>query len=270
MLGGALQEVFPNALALDRAELDLFDTGAVEALFEKEQPELVINAAAYNAVDQCEEDAAQKEIAFRLNSEVPKQLATLCKSMGATFVHYSSDYVFAGDGSQPHAEASKTGPVNVYGESKLAGEQAVQEVGGQYYIIRLSRLFGKEGQSEVSKRSFIDTMLYLVKEVGKTELSIVDDEVGSPTYAPDLAAFTKSLIEEKAESGIYHGANSGECSWFAFANEAFALASLDVKTTPCGSDAYPRAAKRPAYTTLNNSKRLPMRSWQDALADYIT
>ncbi len=269
MLGGALRKVFPNALALDRAELDLLNSAAVEAFFETEKPALVINAAAYNAVDACEEDEDQKQLAYRLNGELPGILATQCKNSGATFVHYSSDYVFAGDGSTPLTEDAVPRPISVYGESKLAGEHAVQSVGGQYYIIRLSRLFGKEGESDMSKRSFIDTMLYLVQEAGKTELSIVEDEVGSPTYAPDLAAFTKALVDGNHAFGVYHGANDGECSWFAFANEAFQLAKLTVQTTPCSASAYVRAAKRPPYSTLANTKMPKQRNWQDALAAYI-
>lgn len=270
-LGTALMSLFGDlAIGLDRDGCDITNEASVRAAIDSHTPDVVLNAAAYNAVDNCETDEEQKKVAFAINAEGPGNIARVCAEKNIPFVHYSTDYVFSGNANAGYTEDATPDPINVYGESKAAGEKAVQDAGGRYYIIRLSRLIGTQGASSGSKRNFIDTMIWLATDAGKEHLDIVDTEIGSPSYAPDIAAFTKSLLDDNAEAGIYHASNSGECSWYAWANKAFEIKGISIDTAPCGSDKFPRPAKRPAHSTLLNTKRTQLRSWEDALADYLS
>ncbi len=271
MLGEALSTLLgEDAVALSRDQADITNEQSIRQAIAQYHPDVIINTAAYNAVDLCEQDEAEQAKAQAINAEAPGMLAALCKEQGMVFVHYSTDYVFSGNTTQGYTEDAKTDPLSFYGKTKADGEKAVQEQGEKYYIIRLARLFGKQGSGTSAKKNFIDTMLWLATEGKKEHLDIVDTEIGSPTYAPDLAVFTKQLIDDAAPFGIYHGANEGECSWYELANTAFAVAGITVSTAPCGSDKYPRPAKRPVHATLINTKRPAQRHWKEAVREYVS
>jgi len=208
-------------------------------------------------------------LAKKVNGEAVGNLAEICDKENIILIHYSSDYVFYGDNKDGYDENSNINPIDKYGETKALGEKLLQENTDKFYLIRLSKLFGKPAIVEGAKKSFVDTMIWLVTEVKKDHLDLVDEEISSPTYAPDLAKFTKSILEEKKEFGIYHGANSGVCSWYEFALEVFKIKNIKIDTTPVSGDKFPRPAKRPIYSELLNTKISKQRTWQEALRDYL-
>jgi len=263
-LGQQLSLIFPNALTFDRAELDVTNEPAVRAkLSAIPNLSVVINCVAYNDVDGAE---TNKDAAFLLNATVPGQLAALCKSLGTVFVHYSTGYVFAGD-QDSYAETDQPRAISVYAESKMKGEQAVSQTGGQYYIIRTNVLFGPKGQSDASKPSFVDIMVTLAKKT--SEIKAVEDEINSITYAPDLAAATKSLLAAANPPGIYHIVNSGYASWYGLASQIFTDLGLKITLLPVPGSEFPRPARRPARIVLQNNKLPALRPWQEALAEYL-
>ena len=204
-----------EVIATDRDTLDITDEHTVRSFVEREQPKLIINTAAYNLVDKVE-DPAIYPLAFAVNSTGPGNLAKAAKDMGAALVHYSTDYVFAGDKPEGYLETDDTNPISKYGETKAAGEEAVLSAGVHAYVCRLSKIFGRPGLSEGSKESFVALMLRLAKE--KPLLKIVDEEVGCPTYTKDIAMATKSMLERMTVPGVYHMVNSGEgVTWYGFA-----------------------------------------------------
>ncbi len=273
MLGQALDAEFSAAgwtvIGHDREELDVTDFEAVARKLAELKPDLVINSVAINAVDKIETEPEFLDAAETINSRVPEKLAVLCNAFAITLVHYSSDYVFAGDNESGYTEDAALAPLNKYGQTKAAGELSVRNVGGKYYVIRLSKLFGKPAVSEGAKKSFVDTMLGLAVG-GKTEFDVVDDESSSPTYAPDLARFTRELVESNKDFGIYHGANSGTCTWYEWAKEIFAFKNLSVEVRPVLATAYPRPAARPHASVLLSTKIFTQRSWQEALREYLS
>ena len=201
-------------------------------------------------------------MAFRINGDAVGFLAEAAKESGAHLVHFSTDYVFDGQNPAGYAEDDKVRePQTVYGESKLMGEQYLEEIQAPYYLIRTQWLFGARG------KNFIETMLRLALE-GK-DIRVVNDQFGSPTSARDLAAKVREMIEGKLPSGTYHVTNSGTTSWYEFALEIFKQASLSPNVTAVGSEEFAAAATRPKYSTLRNTKLPPMRSWQDALRAYL-
>lgn len=272
MLGQALTSEFIGAgyqvIGYDREELDVTQTEAVATVLDAEKPDVVINSVAINVVDKIEIEPETLSVAELINGQVPGTLAELCQARKMIFVHYSSDYVFAGDNESGYVENASLAPLNKYGETKAAGENAVRAVGGNYYVIRLSKLFGKPAMSEGAKKSFVDTMLSLAAN-GKTEFEVVDDESSSPTYAPDLAHFTRELIELEAECGVYHGTNRGACTWYAWAKEIFTVKNISVTVRPVPAIAYPRPAARPHASALLSTKLPPQRAWQEALREYL-
>ncbi len=271
MLGQDLAEVFKESSPLiwDREDLDITDKDVVQATIQEHQPQLVINAAAYNFVDDAEEEKGF-EAALKVNADGPKYLAQACKDNDAVFVHYSTDYVFDGKSIEGYEEYDEPSPKSNYAISKLQGEEHVTAfmLEARMYVIRTCRLFGNAGSGEDTKQSFVDLMLSLAKK--KDSLDVVDEEVASPTYSMDLAQQTKLLLSEhQYPSGIYHMTNSGSCTWYEFAKEIFAQAGNDIPVNPVTADAFPRPAHRPAYSVLLNTKLPPMRSWQDALRAYL-
>lgn len=271
MLGQALAAEFAEShlTLLDKEEIDITDADAVKNVLNELQPDIVINAAAYNAVDDCEEEPGAT-IARKVNAEGPGNIAAWCASTETPMVHYSTDYVFDGNKKEGYTEADAPSPQSVYAHSKADGEKAVQESGAPYYILRTSRLFGAPGTAEVSKKSFVDTMIGLAQDPGREELTIVDEEVGSPTYVNDLAAQTRRVLEGDYDTGVYHCTNTGSCTWYAFANEAFAIAGISIKTTPVPASAFPRPAARPAHSILLNTTLPAMRDWKEALREYLS
>jgi dTDP-4-dehydrorhamnose reductase len=271
MLGKDIVKTFTDGghevTETDREQLDITNAEQVNTFVAQEKPEVIINCAAYNFVDKVEEEEFYP-IAYAVNATGPKNLAQAAKNSGARFVHYSTDYVFAGDKPEGYKEDDVTGPISKYGETKLAGETNVQEVGGDYLICRLSKIFGAPGLSEGTKESFVALMLRLAAKM--PELSIVDEEVGSPSYTLDIAQETLNLIEENVASGVYHLVNAGEgVTWYAFAKEIFNLAGVETPFKPVTSAEFPKPAARPKFAALLNTKRPPMRSRTEALAAFL-
>ncbi len=285
-LGIQLQKVFEEnfeVVAWDKEELDITNDQDVNKKVGEIKPDIIVNAAAYNAVDKCEEDDQEFELAKKINGFGPSYLAKVSRKIGATLIHYSSDYVFDDSKKEGYGENDEPNPINNYGKSKLLGEELIQEVGRggklNYYIIRTSKLFGRSGLSGAAKKSFFDIMIELSKD--KEELKIVDDELSLFTYTIDLAKATKKLIEDKPvrtgsesdagwkEKGIYHIANSGSCTWYEAAKYLFEIIGRDVKIIPVGSNDFSRPAKRPKYSVLLNTKLEPLRNYKEALKDYL-
>lgn len=270
-LGQALSEEFPKnsyqVIELERRDVDITDFASVKEKLLEIKPDIIVNATANNAVDKIEEDPEMFELAQTINGKAVGELATIAKEIGATFVHYSTDYVFDGEKGSAYTEEDTPNPISKYAETKLLGETLTQQNGEKFYIIRLSRLFGKAGTSEMSKRSFVDTMIALAAQ--KDHLDVVNDQSGSPTYAPDLAAFTRALIEQNKSYGIYHGANDGGCTWYEWAKKVFELKNITIDVAPVSHTQFPRPAKAPKYSVLENTKMPKQRSWEEALKEYL-
>ncbi len=267
MLGQELMNEFHGAgyevFGLDKDEIDITDRDGVNKKIVGLKPEIIINAAAYNAVDKIEE--SDKELAEAVNGYAVGNLAEAAGTVGALLVHYSTDYVFEGKEIDGYEEDAAPNPQSVYAASKYLGEQQLKNE--KYYLIRTSRLFGKPAQGEGAKKSFVDVMLKLAGE--KDCLELVDEELSSPTYVSDLAKRTREIIEWKKPFGIYHVTNAGDCTWYGWAKKIFELSSKSVKLIPVGADRFPRPAKRPKYSVLLNTKLPPMRRWEEALTDYL-
>lgn len=228
--------------AVDIDELDIADRGAVQDTLRKLKPECIINCAAFTQVDACE---AEKERAFSVNGEGLGYIAATAQEIGATLVHFSTDYIFNGARNRPYKEDDPVSPINVYGASKWEGECKIRKHLDKHLIIRTQWLYGNGGNH------FIKTILNLAKN--KKILNIVDDQIGSPTWTEDIAKATLELIDREAQ-GTYHVVNSGHCSWYGFARKIVDEASLSVKLVPCSTDEYPCPAQRPAYSVLSTKK----------------
>lgn len=246
-----LSDRYGELVALGRAELDLSDLDAIASTVQHLQPSLIVNAAAYTAVDKAE---SEPDLAYRLNAEVPKALAIAAKKCSAPMIHISTDYVFPGDDSSPRVETDATGPLSVYGKTKLAGEEAIRDVLEAHIILRTAWVYGSYGKS-----NFVKTML----RVGQTrsELNVVNDQIGSPTWASDIANAIALASPQIAEHpGIYHLTNRGRISWHEFAVAIFEEArtlglSLSVeKVNAIPTSKYPTPAQRPAYSVLSCQK----------------
>lgn len=255
-------------VAPDRKAVDLLDERAVSECLTEVQPDLIVNAAAWTAVDAAEE---QTEAAMRLNQELPGQLAAYAASNHCRLVHYSSDYVYPGTGTEPWTENSPTSPLNVYGRTKLAGDEAILSSGADFLIFRTSWVYSARGNN------FMKTMLRLAQS--RSELSIVADQIGAPTPARLIAQVTALAIYSELKSGTYHLAARGETSWHGFAREIFDVAraaemSLEVKPDcvhPIPTRDYPTPATRPLNSRLDVSKleralNIRMPDWQPQLA----
>ncbi len=272
-LGTQLTKVFSvdfETVSWDRDDLDVLDFPLLVKKITELKPGLIINTVAYNAVDKCE-DKKEYETAMRLNAELPAVLAELARKLGAVFIHYSSDYVFNGtEDKKEFIESDTPNPINKYGESKFAGEREVLKQAGRglsYYLIRTSKLFGPKGSSPSAKSSFFDIMLDLAQT--KKDLTVVSEELSCFTYTPDLAGATKRLWEIEAPFGIYHLVNENPCTWYEAASELFRLKKLAVNMRPVRSENLLRAARRPKFSVLKNLKIKKMRSFQEALREYL-
>lgn len=249
MLGTELSAVFQDAIKLKHSDIDIRDKEKVMESIEMNRPDVVINAAAYNAVDDCEDN---QELAFEINGKAPGYIAEGCARSGAIFVHYSTDYIFDGS-KKEYTESDLPNPINVYGRSKLMGEKNIIEKMDNYRIIRTSWLFGAHG------KNFVDTMLKLSPQMDTVR--VVNDQFGKPTYAVDLAWKTTEIVGHAP--GVYHITNEGVCSWYEFAS------AIIYNAFPCTSEEFVRKAKRPRYSVLVNTKTTPMRHWRAALAEYL-
>lgn len=272
MLGQDIIKIFSAAghevIATDREQLNIVDKAIVERVIDEVKPDVIINTAAFNLVDKIE-DPEVYPIAFAVNVTGPKNLAEAASDRHIPFVHYSTDYVFAGDKKEGYVETDTPAPISKYGETKYLGEQAVQQAGGAWYILRTSKIFGTPGLTELSKPSFVSLMLKLAAE--KPELKIVDEEVGCPTYTLDIAKTTLDVIEEDREPGIYHVVNSGiPVTWYEFAQEIFPIADVSTPRYPVTAATFgPRPAARPKFAALINTKLPPLRSRVDALREFL-
>lgn len=265
MLGQELAKIFKgyDLYLWDKEEIDITQVDMVREKVAELNPDLIINAAAYNLVDNCETDF---ELAKKINYDGPVNLAKAAQAIGATLVHYSTDYVFEGTKKEGYREYDLPAPVSKYGESKYLGEE-VLEHNPATYLIRTSRLFGRMAASAGAKKSFVEVMLKLAKE--KEELELVNEELSCPTYVVDLAWQTKALVDSNEPMGIYHVTNDGACTWLEFAQEIFRLSGRAPRVIPVPGSKFPRPAKRPAYSVLINTKLPKMRTWQAALKDFL-
>jgi len=245
--------------APDRTELDLMNPQAVADYLETHQPDLIANAAAYTAVDAAEEEHTE---AGQLNATLPEQLAHYAKANNSRLIHYSSDYVYPGNGDKAWTENSPPGPLSVYGMSKLAGDQAIQTSGCEHVIFRTSWVYSARGNN------FMKTMLRLAQS--KPALNIVADQIGAPTPARLIAQITSMAIHNNIPGGLYHLAPRGETSWHGFAQEIFRLSGHSVKANPIPTSDYPTPAKRPLnsrmdLTKLETALNIKMPDWQSQL-----
>ena len=272
-LGTQLVKTFKAAelLAWDKPEADFLDLADLSVKLDITKPEVIINAVAYNAVDKCETDPEELGLALKLNRDLPGALANWCLTNQATLIHYSSDYVFSGTSDKSEfTESDVPNPINKYGETKALGEATIREAaekGLKYYLIRLSKLFGPKGDSPFTKASFFDVMLNLASK--NTELKVVDEELSCFTYTPDLAGATKNLLDQNFPSGIYHLANSGSCTWYESILELKKLANLSIEVKSVKGADLVRAASRPKFSVLKNTKYPPIRSYLEALGEYL-
>lgn len=244
------------------AEVDITNEEAVRNFMDQEKPDAVIHCAAYTAVDKAEKE---KELCMKINRDGTRYIAEACKDAGAVMMYISTDYIFPGTGRVPYDVENAADPVNVYGESKWEGEKAVQKYLSHFFIIRMSWVFGKNGNN------FIKTMLRL----GKTqkEINVVSDQIGSPTYTADMAPLLCSMIQSESH-GIYHACNGGSCSWAELAEETFREAGMDVTVHHITTAEYPTPARRPLNSRLSRRSladagfELP-EPWQEAVKKYI-
>jgi dTDP-4-dehydrorhamnose reductase len=252
------------AWAGDRDELDVRHADAVNERVRSVQPDVVFNATAYNAVDAAEAEPAE---ALAINAVAVRHLARACREAGALLVHVSTDYVFDGEQKRPYVEDDPARPLGVYGVSKRAGELMVLATAGAHLIVRTSGVVGLGGSPDKGG-SFVERVLARARR--GEPLRIVDDQVFSPTYAPDLAAALLQLVELRAR-GLLHVTNQGQCSWHALATHALSVAGVTAQVAAIRTAELTQAARRPAYSVLSNARAHalgmpPLRPWQDAIA----
>lgn len=245
----------------DVADLDIADIKAVYKFVNHHKPEVIINCAAHTAVDKCETDV---DIAYKINTIGPKNLASAAYAIGAEIVQVSTDYVFDGEGDKELTEFDEVNPQTVYGKTKLDGEKIVSKLNPKHYIVRTAWLYG-------DGNNFVKTMLKL-SETNKT-LKVVNDQKGSPTSTVDLARVIIRLVENK-NYGLFHCTCKGECTWYDLTKEIFKIKGIDTEVLPCTTDEFPRPAKRPKYSVLRNYMLEVTigditRSWEEALEEYL-
>lgn len=253
-----------DCIGADRAEFDITDFEVANKFITGYMPDTVIHCSAYTAVDKAEDEP---ELCYLVNVVGTENIAKICKEIDAKMIYISTDYVFDGTKDGYYEVDDVPNPINVYGKTKLAGERTVQEILEKYFVVRISWVFGINGNN------FVKTMLRLGKECG--ELSVVTDQVGSPTYTADLATLLVDMIQTD-KYGIYHATNEGECSWAEFAEEIFKVANMmNVKVNHISADRYPTKTKRPMNSRMSKEKitreafrRLP--SWENALRRYLS
>lgn len=251
-----------EAVGADLEEFDITNMEQTRGFITAHKPDAVIHCSAYTAVDKAEDEA---ELCRRVNAEGPRNIAAVCKELDAKMIYISTDYVFPGTGETFYQPDDEVGPLGMYGKTKEEGEKAVQELLDRYFIVRISWVFGKNGNN------FVKTMLRLAENY--QELRVVGDQIGSPTYTADLAELLVDMVETE-QYGIYHATNEGICSWADFAEEIFHQAGKDVKVNRCTTEEYGAKAHRPKNSRMSKDKlvqkgfhKLP--DWQDALARYL-
>ena len=249
-----LEDAGYEVIETDVDTLDITNAEQVNQVLKDKMPEVVIHCAAYTNVDKAEEDLKTAEL---INVTGTENIADACGKLGITMVYISTDYVFDGTKDSPYTPQDKPNPINNYGMTKYEGEEAVRSFCEKHYITRTSWLYGHHG------KNFVETMLSLKD---KEELKVVDDQIGCPTWTVELANGILKLLDSKPY-GTYHVCGSGHTSWYGFAKEIFKLSGLEVNLKPCTTDEFPRAAKRPAFSIMENEGIC--RNWQFALKDYL-
>ncbi|MFC4303409.1 dTDP-4-dehydrorhamnose reductase [Cohnella boryungensis] len=245
-----------------RDQLDITDLNRCREVLAEVKPHGIIHTAAYTAVDKAE---SEPDEAYRVNAIGTRNLAVAAEEIGAKLVFVSTDYVFDGTGTTPYEESTETNPQSVYGKTKRAGEEFVLDLSSRYFIVRTSWVYGQYGSN------FVRTMLKLATE--RDTITVVADQIGSPTYARDLAAFLIQLVHTE-KYGIYHATNSGSCSWYTFAREIFSEKGMNVRVEPCTTAEFRRPAPRPAYSVLDRAA-IPrnglsdLRPWREALREFL-
>lgn len=247
-------EVIPT----DLPEMDITDFNSVQNFFNHNPCDVVVHAAAYTNVDGAESEE-NKGLAFKINGSGTKNLAQVSAGKGIPIVYISTDYVFDGTKTSPYLPSDLTNPQSVYGASKLAGEIAVHKYNPNHYITRTSWLYGKNG------KNFVDTMIALAQKM--PELKVVDDQKGCPTWTYDLAQGILTIIKENRPYGTYHVCGSGDTTWCGFAKKIFEYKGIDIKVSPCSTEEFPRPAKRPAYSIMDNAGIC--RHWEKSLKQYL-
>jgi dTDP-4-dehydrorhamnose reductase len=250
-----------HVVALGHGDLDVTDAANVTRLVAAAEPAAIVNCAAWTDVDGAE---AHETRALRVNGEGAGNVARAAASTGARLVHVSTDYVFDGDRSSPWLESDAVAPLQAYGRTKLAGEAAVQEAGGNHAIVRAAWLFGVGGTN------FVDTMLRLASE--RDEVSVVTDQRGRPTWTGHLAPALIELAERHDDTGVFHAAGVGDCSWYELAVETFDRAGVRCRVVPATSDSFPRPARRPAYSVLGTERDpgIVLPPWPEGLAGHLS
>jgi dTDP-4-dehydrorhamnose reductase len=269
-LGTDLLKVIPknSAIPLTLNEIDITNQKQTEEVVLKIKPDIIINTAAYHRVDDCED---HQELAFKVNGFGVKNLCQACLSQGSVLLHISTDYVFDGKKSSPYTETDIPNPQNVYGKSKLEGEEYIKEMLNNYFIVRSSGLYGAAGCMATGGLNFVESMLKIAREKGRVE--VVDDQTVAPTYTLDLAEKIYELLQT-GRYGIYHLTNNGQCSWYEFALKVFQLTKTKVELERTSSKKYAAKAVRPAYSVLDNRNLRQiglkdMREWDLALEGYL-
>jgi len=263
-LGQAIQHIAKNYLNLNfvfcnSTDLDISNKENCQAVFNKIKPDYCINAAAYTAVDKAESEQDKAELINVIGAE---NLAETCKELDTILIHISTDFVFDGSNNTPYTENQITNPKGVYGQTKLEGEKAIQNVFSNYYIIRTSWVYSQFGNN------FMKTMLRLASE--RTSLSVVNDQIGTPTNAVDLAEALVQIVLKNTQFGIYNFSNEGQCSWYDFAKKIFEInhVNIDLKAIPTSD--FPTPAERPKYSVLDKSKikstfGITIKTWEESL-----
>lgn len=250
-------------IGVDVEEMDITDADACRRVITEAAPDAVIHCAAYTAVDAAEDNV---ELCRKINAEGTKNIAEVCRDLDIKMMYISTDYVFNGEGTRPWEPDDHREPLNIYGLTKYEGEVYIERLVKKFFTVRIAWVFGVNG------KNFIKTMLRLGKERGA--VSVVDDQIGSPTYTYDLARLLVDMIQTE-EYGRYHATNEGLCSWYEFACEIFRQAGMDeVTVTPVDSSQFPAKAKRPKNSRMDRSKLVekgftPLPTWQDALGRYL-
>lgn len=257
-----LEEKEIQYLGTDRDTLDITNEDNVKRVIKDYSPDVVVHCAAYTAVDKAEDE---RELCHAVNVLGTRYIAEACKEIDAKMIYISTDYVFDGEGDKPFEVTDKPNPINYYGQTKYEGELEVQKLIDKYFIVRISWVFGSNGNN------FVKTMLRLGKE--RDEISVVADQVGSPTYTYDLSKLLVEMIETD-NYGVYHATNEGYCSWYEFACEIFRQAGMDVKVNPIKTEDYPTRAKRPKNSrlskeSLNAKDYKKLSSWISAIKSMI-
>jgi len=264
MLGQDLAKVLQayNLVLWDKDEINITDQNQVNIKIKDTQPDIIINCAAYTDVDGCE---TNQDLAMKVNGLAVGYLAQIAKELDSVLLHISTDYIFNGMNKDGYKEDSQEiGPASIYGQTKLKGEQLLLANCNNYYLIRTSWLYGKNG------KNFVETMLKLGKE--KEQLKVVNDQFGKPTLTIDLAKQISYILNNGLEFGIYHVTNEtkqGGISWYDFAQKIFELARIKIDLQACSTQEFPRPAQRPVYSALINTKLPQMRNWQESLTDYL-